>query len=193
MAIHTHESTDPPTLNDCYVLRKLIHFLAVLTHYSRLWTTFDTSSTRKSVSLTSLKQYLRRSKHTLDKAIVSTRAQFDIPKMQYLSRTCQELKYLEVCGSGVIGDTLVSALPLAKSLGTIICGAHCEISLSSVQSILKITKNTLSVAAFLRVKGSRAGFTRNLLAELQSLKTLNLRSSGAALLDLVSCLQHAII
>jgi F-box/TPR repeat protein Pof3 len=154
----------------------------------KLWTTFDTRSTRKSVSLTALKLHLRRSNYSLDKAVISTKAKFDVPRMQYLTRTCHKLKYLEICGSGVIGDSLTAALPQAKSLETIVCGTRCEISLAAVQSVLKICQKTLLEATFLRVKGNRIGFLSNQWPELRSLRTLNLRSSGDMILDLVSVL-----
>lgn len=152
----------------------------------KLWTTFDTRTTRKFVSLTSLKVHLKRSNYTLDRAVISTKANFDVKRMQYLTKTCQKLKYLEICGSGVIGDSLVSALPLATSLETIVCGTNCEISLPAVQSILRICQKTLLEATFLRVKGNRMGFLPNQWPELQSLRSLNLRSIGDVMLDVVS-------
>jgi F-box/TPR repeat protein Pof3 len=152
----------------------------------KLWTIFDTRTTRKFVSLTSLKLHLKRSNYTLDRAVISMKANFDVKRMQYLTRTCPKLTYLEICGSGVIGESLTSALPLAKSLQTIVCGANCEIVLSAVQSVLKICQNTILDATFLRVKGNRMGFLPNQWPELHSLRSLNLRSSGHVMLDVVS-------
>ncbi len=151
----------------------------------KLWTTFDTRYTRKSVSLTSLKLHLKRSNYTLNKAIISIKAKFDITRMQYLTRTCAKLEYLEICGSGVIGDSLTSAMPFAKNLRTIICGTNCEISLAAVQSVLESCRNTLVEASFLRIKltGLRPYFK---WPKLQFLRILNLRSPVEILLDLVS-------
>jgi hypothetical protein len=122
----------------------------------------------------------------LDKAIISMKAKFDDVRMQYLARTCKKLKYLEFCGNGVIGDSLTRALPLVKSLETIVLGKNCEISLAATQSVLKICQQTLVEATFLRVKGSIFQYVPDQWPELQSLQTLNLRSSGDVLLDLVS-------
>ena len=122
----------------------------------------------------------------LEKAIISMKANFDGPKLKYLTRTCQKLKYLEICGSGVIGDSLISALPLAKRLESIVCGVNCEMSLASVQSILKINQKTLLEATFLRIIGNRIAVPQNQWPELHSLRILNLRSSADYILDIVS-------
>jgi F-box/TPR repeat protein Pof3 len=106
--------------------------------------------------------------------------------MQYLTRTCQKLRHLEICGSGVVGDSLTAALPHAKSLQTIVLGTNCEISLGAVQLALKTCRKTLVGATFLRVKGNRFGLMLNQWPELQFLRTLHLRSSGDVMLDEVS-------
>ena len=134
----------------------------------------------------SLKLHLKRSNYTLDKAIISMKAKFDDTRMLFLTRTCKKLKYLEICGSGVIGDSLTVALPHAKGLETIVLGQNCEISLAVVQSVLKICQQTLVETTFLRVKGNRYGFQLDQWPELQSLRTLNLRSSGTSILSMVS-------
>jgi len=74
-------------------------------------------------------------------------------KMQYLTRTCKKLKILEICGTGIVGDSLTSALPLAKSLETLSVGANCEIKLASVLLALKSCQKTILEANFLRVEG----------------------------------------
>ena len=152
----------------------------------KLWTTFDTRSTRKPISLTSLKLHLKRSNYMLDTAIINMKAKFDVIKMQYLTRTCQKLQHLEICGSGVVGDSLTAALPHAKNLRTIVLGTNCEISLSAVQLALKTCQKTLVGATFLRVKGNRFGFMLDQWPELRFLKTLHLRSSGDVMLDEVN-------
>ena len=111
------------------------------------------------------------------------KAKFDVVRMQYLTRTCQKLRHIEMCGSGVIGDSLTASLPHAKNLEMIVLGTNCEISLSAVQLALKTCQKTLVGAIFLRVKGSRVGFLSNQWPELQSLGTLHLRSSGDVMLD----------
>src|SRR6266496_6029777 len=91
----------------------------------KLWTTFDTTSARKPISKSSLRLHLRRSNYTLDRAIITTKARFDLEKMKYLTRTCKKLKYLEMRGSGIIGESLTSALPEARSLEKIIVWEQC--------------------------------------------------------------------
>jgi F-box/TPR repeat protein Pof3 len=174
----------------CLAVSKSWKLLLESSH--QLWTTFDTTYTRKPISQTSLKVHLRRSNYTLDKAVISMKAKFDATKMKYLTRTCKKLRHLEISGIVVIGDSLTAALPLAQSLQTLILSRNCEISLAAVHSALKACQKTLVAATFLRVKGSRTVFIPDQWPELQLLRVLHLRSSGDAILDAVSAnLRHA--
>jgi len=119
----------------------------------KIWTTFDTTRTRKAVSQNSLKIHLRRSNYTLNTAIISARSQFDAKKLTFLTKTCKQLKHLEFNGTGIIGDSLVTALPFAKSLTSITISTNYTIGLSAVMSVLKICQETLKHARFLRVQG----------------------------------------
>ena len=150
-----------------------------------LWTTFDTRNIRKPISLTALKVHLKRSNYTLDTAVISMKAKFDVVRMQHLTRTCKKLKYLEICGSGVIGDSLTTALPYAKSLERLVVGKNCEIGLTGVQTVLKICQQTLVEAVFLRIKNPWGGYLGN-WPQLKSLRSLNLQFIGTASLDVVS-------
>ncbi|KAG0652565.1 hypothetical protein D0Z07_0160 [Hyphodiscus hymeniophilus] len=164
-------------------LRDRVICLAVTKSWKRLLESSH-KSTRKPVSFNALKLHLKRSNYTLDRAIISTKAYFDVKRFEYLFRTCKRLSTLEICGSGVIGDTLVSALPRAKCLETISCGVNCEISLRTVQTVLRTCQETLREATFLRVKGSMAGFVPNSWPELRRLRILNLRCFGDAILEI---------
>jgi F-box/TPR repeat protein Pof3 len=115
----------------------------------RLWTTFDTRTSRRPVGLHSLKMHLRRSNYALDKAIISWRAKFDGAKMAYLTRTCKQLRHLEMDGSGgVIGDSLNNALPLAQNLRTLIISRTCHIPPRAMLLALRICQKTLVKAEF---------------------------------------------
>ncbi|KAH8589686.1 hypothetical protein B0O99DRAFT_331748 [Bisporella sp. PMI_857] len=138
-----------------------------------LWTTFDTTYTFGSISQNSLKVYLRRSNYTLEQAVIHSKAQFDAKKMAYLTKTCKRLTYLEMNGSGYIGESLISALPFAQNLATIVVSERNEVTLSAVLSALTICQNTLVEATFLRVKG-RMRFTDK-LPELKLLEKLQLK------------------
>ena len=142
----------------------------------KLWTTFDTSSARKSVSKKSLKAHLRRSHYTLNSAIISMRAQFDTDKLTYLTNTCKHLKRLEIKGSGVIGDSLTVALPLAQNLSSITVSVGVEIGPSAIQSCLESCKKTLVEAKFLHIRLSRPWVSAGLWPRLESLRTLELRA-----------------
>jgi F-box/TPR repeat protein Pof3 len=107
-------------------------------------------------------------------------------KMQYLTRTCKKLKILEICGTGIVGDSLTSALPLAKSLETLSVGANCEIKLASVLLALKSCQKTILEATFLRVEGRKIVTVPEVWPQLHSLQSLNLRASGGFILGEVS-------
>jgi hypothetical protein len=93
--------------------------------------------------------------------------------MAYLTKTCKRLTYLEMNGSGYIGESLISALPFAQNLATIVVSERNEVTLSAVLSALTICQNTLVEATFLRVKG-RMRFTDK-LPELKLLEKLQLK------------------
>lgn len=140
----------------------------------KLWTTFDTTSARRPVSLHSFKMHLRRSRYTLDNAIISLRAKFDGNKMKYLTQTCKQLTQLQIHGIGVIGDSLTTALPFAQNLSTLTVSGNCEISLSAVLLALKTCQRTLVEATFLHVVGKFN--PNNPWPKLESLRSLNLRT-----------------
>ena len=120
----------------------------------KLWTTFDTRATRRPVSLHSLKMHLRRSKYTLNKAIINWRAKFDGAKMEYLMRTCKQLRHLEMDGSGgVIGDSLTNAIPLAQNLRTLTVSGTCHITPKAMLLALTTCQKTLVSGVFLVAEG----------------------------------------
>jgi F-box/TPR repeat protein Pof3 len=101
----------------------------------------------------SLKAHLKRSKYTLDLAIISLRAALDLQKMSYITSSCKNLKRLEIHGSGLIGDSLTKSLPLAKSLNSLYVSRGCAMTFSAVQESLKACRSTMIEATFLEVTG----------------------------------------
>ncbi|TGO59461.1 hypothetical protein BCON_0044g00190 [Botryotinia convoluta] len=89
----------------------------VLESSHKLWTTFDTSISRRSLPQRSLRAYLKRSNYTVVEADIEY-DRIDAAKLQYLIRTCTKLQRLTIRSriNAVVGETLTSALPLAKSL-----------------------------------------------------------------------------
>lgn len=136
-----------------------------------------------SIGQNSLKVHLRRSNYTLENAIIHSRAHFDAIRMSYVTKTCKKLKYLELTGTGVIGDSLTAALPVAHSLTSLVVSANYEISRTSVLSALNICKNTLTEARFLRIKGNMMDFGN---LKLEHLKTLHMKTHDEGSMDTVS-------
>lgn len=119
----------------------------------KLWTTLDTTCARKPISLASMKIHLRRSNYTLDRAIITMRANFDAQKLGFLTRTCKSLRSLELNGNGVIGTSLTSALPKANKLESIVVSKITEMTISHVKESLKHCQETLLEGKFLLVRG----------------------------------------
>lgn len=94
---------------------------------------------------------------------------FNSPKMRYLTRTCQKLEFLEI-QQGQIGETLLSSLPLAKSLRTLVLSASARITLASVVKTMSMLP-LLKVAEFHNVDPGEFAYSCN-WPELSSLEQL---------------------
>jgi len=140
---------------------------------------------KKTISQKSLKVHFRRSKWTLDRAILSMKA-IDAQRLGFITKSCRMLKELQMHGRGMIGDSLTLALSDAKSLETLYVSQNTEMSLSTVQSALRICKSSLVSVTALRVTGPRGGFLAGRWAVMESLKTLHLESDAQSALDIVS-------
>lgn len=86
----------------------------------------------------------------------------------------------------MLGDSLTGALPTAKALKILAVAGNTEISLSSLQSALRICSATLEETSFYNVEGSKSGFLANRWPMMKSLKKLLLIADGDSCLDLVS-------
>jgi len=108
---------------------------------------------KRPMTLRSLKAHLKRSKYSLDVAIISLRAALDLQKKTFITRNCKNLQRLEIRGNGVIGESLTKSLPHAKSLNTLYVSRSCAITFSAVQECLKACRSTITEATFLEVTG----------------------------------------
>ncbi|KAF5875213.1 putative f-box domain protein [Botrytis fragariae] len=147
----------------------------VLESSHKLWTTFDTSITRRGLSQKSLRAYLRRSNYTVDEAILRYDT-IDAAKLQYLIRTCTKLQRLTIRNknNAVIGETLTSALPLAKSLQNLNL-QMCQISFRSALESLRHVQASIVQAELMGVHHTSrdAGCIWPRLENLRDLKVCN--------------------
>lgn len=151
----------------------------------KLWTTLDTTSVRKPIREKSLKIHFRRSNWTLDTALLTMKA-IDAQRMAWITKWCTKLKNLQMHGRGMIGESLTLALPNAKCLENLYVSRNTEITLSSVQTALKLCKDTLVTATFLNVQGTKGGFLAGRWEVMKSMKTLRLEADGDSCMDFVS-------
>jgi F-box/TPR repeat protein Pof3 len=112
------------------------------------------------------------------------KACFDAPRMALLTKYCKNLRELQLRGLGMIGESLITALPYAQRLDTIHIGAESQISLSTVQSVFNICGKTLVDVSFLNIKGSRGGFRADQWPKAESVKFLNLKADKESILDI---------
>lgn len=154
----------------------------------KLWTILDTTDVKKLITQRSLKAHLRRSNWTLERAIITGKAGIDAQKMSFMIRNCKKLREIQIHNLNFIGDSLTSTLPDAKKLETLVVGRNAQISLSTVQTLLRACAETLLNASFLTVRGNPSSFVAGRWTLLESLQTLNLRGEkgSATLLDIVS-------
>ncbi len=151
----------------------------------KLWTTLDTTHVRKVISQKSLTIHFRRSKWTLDRALLSLKS-VDAHRLAYITKNCKMLKELQIYGRGMIGDSLTSALPDAKNLENLYVSQNTEMNLGAVQSALKYCKASLVTVTVLKIVGPRGGFLAGKWPEMGSIKAIHLESDGESVLDIVS-------
>lgn len=149
----------------------------------KLWTLLDTTNVRKLISQKSLTVHFRRSKYTLDRAILTVKA-IDSKRLAYITKYCKMLKDLQMHGFGVVGDSLTLALKDAKALETLWVSRDTHTMLSAVQMALGQCKSSLVTATFLKVIGPRGGFLSDRWPAMGSLKYLHLDSDGQSVLDI---------
>lgn len=152
-----------------------------------LWTELDTTYCRKSMSKKSLIIHLRRSKWTLDSAIITMKANIDWEKMRVLTKNCKELRELRIHGQGLIGESLSDSVPLAKNLKVLHVSHITEASLGTVQSCMR-TCQQIEDIRFSKVQGSATSLRDGAwtVAKNENIKSLELQSNKKSRLDIVS-------
>ncbi|KAH7350943.1 hypothetical protein BKA65DRAFT_549929 [Rhexocercosporidium sp. MPI-PUGE-AT-0058] len=155
----------------------------VLESSPKLWTTLDTTYARRMVTLKSIKIHLRRSKYTLDRAVITLKALIDSDKMRFITKTCTNLRELHINGNGMIGDTLYSTLPGKTALKTISTSLGTEIPLYAVQAVLRACHESLVEMKFLKIRGNKVAFTPGKWTMAESLKSIHLKAGFETCLD----------
>ncbi|KUJ18344.1 RNI-like protein [Mollisia scopiformis] len=157
----------------------------LLENIKDLWTELDTSYCKRPMNMKSLKIHLRRSKYTLDSALITMKARFNDAEFRLLANTCKDLRELRIQGAGLIGASLSEAVPIAKNLKILHVSSLTEASLGTVQSCLKKCEN-LDSMSFLKVKGSSTAVRDGawVLAKNENIKNLELHSDKKSRLDM---------
>lgn len=145
-----------------------------------LWTELDFRHARRPVRLDSLKAHLRRCNYKLDRAIVNmNRSVFSAKYLEYLTKTCKDLKYVELLSVGFLGDSLLAALPAARSLRTLMIKGS-QMTLHSVVEALTICPQ---LELFECDSFKLAHWIHPQWPQLDSLHSLKLESWGSSDID----------
>lgn len=141
-----------------------------------LWTVLDVRSARRPVSQGSLRAYLRRSNYGLNRAFLAVNHQvFSAKNLEILTRSCKQLSYMEIDSTGPLGDSLLAALPQARSLRTLII-KRSELTISSVAKALGYCPQ-LQMAEFFNVRVI-PGDDRAMWPQHDSLESLRINLLG---------------
>lgn len=160
----------------CLSVSRAWHQLLQCSH--DLWLNLDTRACSRSLSLLSLRAFLRRSKYKLRQAIFSGKALYgdDQGKLiNYLLKTCKNIESVEFKG-GFLGDSLVEAISSAPSLRELRLGIGARVTIDTVSRLLS-TSAGLKVAEFGAVHGRAQGLGERQWPDwphLQALETLRI-------------------
>ena len=145
-----------------------------------LWTELDFRHASRPVRLESLKAHLRRCNYMLNRAVINmNRSIFSAKYLDYITKTCKQLRYIELFSVGFLGDSLLAALPAAHSLRTLVIKGS-EMTLYSVSEALNICPQ-LEVFECDSVK--LAHWIRPHWPQLDALRSLKLASRGSSDID----------
>lgn len=139
------------------------------------------------MSIKSLMVHLRRSKYTLDSALITTKAGYDTERMKFLTRSCKELRELRILGHGLIGESLSESIPMAKKLQSLYISGQTEVSIATIASCMKNSEQIVDMT-FLKAKGSANTFRTGawLAGKNENIKRLELRADKRSQMDIVS-------
>ena len=145
-----------------------------------LWTELDFRNARRLVRLDSLQVHLRRSNYKLDRAIINMNRSLSSAKhLEYITRTCKHLKYLELLSVGFLGDSLLAALPKAGGLRTLMIRG----SEMTLHSVVEALANCPQLENFECDSVKLAHWIQPQWPQLNSLRSLKLASRGSSEMD----------
>lgn len=138
-----------------------------------LWSNLDFITAKRPVSLGAIRKYIKSGKGIATQVTLprfGTSAE-GIPR--YITTRCKELQELRIIG-GLVGETMLQAVPCALHLKTLIVGAQCQVTCDFVDQLLAKTQS-LECAEFYSVQSS----SKNVLSagwdvDLPNLKALTM-------------------
>ena len=112
----------------------------LLTSTPGLWSDLDFSNAKKPVTLGAVREYIRRGNGTTTRVILDrfgSNAE-NIPR--YIATRCRSLKDLRLSG-GLIGASILKAVPYISNLKTLIISGACQMSCDVVSQLLSHSLN----------------------------------------------------
>ncbi|EPQ63831.1 hypothetical protein BGT96224_A20190 [Blumeria graminis f. sp. tritici 96224] len=138
-----------------------------------LWTTVYTTRECQPIPLKALKEYLRRSRFTVDSALIHRISFADIPNMEYLMDKCHGLRDLSIYGDGSFCQSLGTNLASAKGIQKLHLSQKTPVSVPTMIMALNACRNTIREAKLLCVTGNN-GESISSWPEMNSLTRIHL-------------------
>ena len=141
-----------------------------------LWSDLDFSTAKRPVSLGAVRKYIKRGKGTTTRVILDRFGSNAEKIPRYVTTRCRGLKDLRISG-GLIGASILEAVPCASRLKTLIISKACQISCDVVSQLLSYCPN-LERAEFHSVSPVETRTTR-WEVDMPQLRTLTLDTPKA--------------
>ena len=112
----------------------------LLTSMPGLWSDLDFSTAKKPVTLGAVREYVKRGNGTTTRIILDRFGSNAEKIPRYIATRCRELKDLRLSG-GLIGASILEAVPCISSLKTLIVSEPCQMSCDVASQLLTRSLN----------------------------------------------------
>lgn len=159
------------------LLRVSKTWLQLLVAMPGLWSDLDFSTTKRPVNLGAVRKYIKRGNGTTTRVTLDRFGSNAEKIPRYIATRCRGLRDLRISG-GLIGASILEAVPCASNLKTLIISKACQISCDVVSQLLSHCPN-LECAEFQSVSPVE-NRTIRWEADMPKLRTLTLDAPKVA-------------
>lgn len=174
---------------------QIVHMLRVskswrdlLSSMPRLWADLDFSNSRKNVSITAVRRYVRNARGTCSAVQIDRLAPLQQNILGYVVSRCRGLRSIRI-SSGFIGASLLRAVLYAINLQVLIVSSQCEITYDTVSQLLDQCVN-LGQAEFHEIKASGLYSQKHAMSKMHTL-LMNVARGGRGVLSFSNLLTQS--